>query len=131
MQSSKKKWKDMNLLAKELKDIVVQKYCENPLLIDGRKFDIRAYMIIQCMKPYLVLYHQGYVRMSLNQYSVDNFEKNKITHLTNNSVQKNHPDFKNLKEKSIISIDSLIQNLIETKKIQSADEYVSRVDLKI
>ena len=46
--------------------------------------------------------------MSLNPFSTEDFEKNKITHLTNNSVQKNHPDFKALKEKSIISIDDLI-----------------------
>ena len=56
----------MNMLAKELKEIVVQKYVENPLLVENRKFDLRVYMIVQCMKPYLVLYHPGYVRMSLN-----------------------------------------------------------------
>jgi tubulin--tyrosine ligase like protein 10 len=121
----------MNLLAKELREIVVQKYIENPLLIDGRKFDIRAYMIVVCMKPYLVLYQPGYVRMSLNPYTTENFAKDKITHLTNNSVQKNHPDYKNLKEKSIISIDSLVENIIAMGKIQSKEEYGVKVDKKI
>lgn len=76
----------MNALVKELDQIVVQKYIENPLLIDERKFDIRAYMVISCMKPYLVLYNPGYVRVSLNPYSTENFEQNKVTHLTNNSI---------------------------------------------
>ncbi len=121
----------MNLLAKELREIVVQKYIENPLLIDGRKFDIRAYMIVVCMKPYLVLYQPGYVRMSLNAYTTENFAKDKITHLTNNSVQKNHPDYKNLKEKSIISIDNLVENIISMGKLQSKEEYAVKVDKKI
>jgi len=76
----------MNLLAKELGGIVVQKYCENPLLVDGRKFDIRAFMVVVCMKPYFVIYNPGYVRMSLNPYTTENFAKDKLTHLTNNSV---------------------------------------------
>ena len=64
--SSKKRWTNMNLLVKELNEIVVQRYVENPLLVEGRKFDIRAFMIVTCMKPYLVLYNHGYVRLSLN-----------------------------------------------------------------
>ena len=44
-------------------------------------------MIVVCMKPYLVLYQPGYVRMSLNPYTTENFGKDsKMTHLTNNSV---------------------------------------------
>lgn len=121
----------MNLLAKELREIVVQKYIVNPLLIDGRKFDIRAYMIVVCMKPYLVLYQPGYVRMSLNPYTTENFAKDKITHLTNNSVQKNHPNYKELKEKSIISIESLVENIISMGKLQSKEEYTVKVDKKI
>lgn len=121
----------MNLLAKELRELVVQKYIENPLLIDGRKFDIRAYMIVVCMKPYLVLYQPGYVRMSLNAYTTENFAKDKITHLTNNSVQKNHPEYKTLKEKSIISIESLVENIIAMGKVQTREEYSVKVDKKI
>ena len=127
----KRKWKDMNMLAKELGGFVVQKYCENPLLIDGRKFDIRAFMVVACMKPYLVLYNPGYVRMSLNPYTVENFAKDKMTHLTNNSVQKAHPDYKALKEKSIISIEALIDDLVARGLVQSRDDYKVRVDSKI
>lgn len=127
----KKKWKDMNMLAKELGGLVVQKYIENPLLVDGRKFDIRAYMLVVCMKPYLVVYHPGYVRMCLNKYTTENFSKDKLTHLTNNSVQKNHPDYKTQKEQSIISVDALIDDLLTTGRIGSRDEYKAKVDLKI
>jgi hypothetical protein len=51
------------------KSAVIQKYLENPLLIEGRKFDIRCYMTIVCTKPLVVLFHHGYVRLSLNRYS--------------------------------------------------------------
>jgi hypothetical protein len=83
------------------------------------------------MKPYLVLYNPGYVRLSLNPYTTENFGKDKLTHLTNNSVQKNHPDYKSLKEKSIISIDSLIEDLITKGRLSSKDEYKAKVDSKI
>ena len=102
---------------RELDQVIVQKYIENPLLYHNRKFDIRAYMVIASMKPYLVLYNHGYVRLSLNEYRIDNFAKDKITHLTNNSVQKNHPDYLSKKESSIISIAALRQYLLETGRI--------------
>lgn len=76
-------------------------------------------MIVMCMKPYLVLYQPGYVRMCLNPYTVENFGKDKLTHLTNNSVQKNHPEYKTLKEKSIISMEALQNELITMGKIAS------------
>lgn len=91
---------------------------ENPLLIDGKKFDIRVYMVVCSMKPYLVLYNEGYVRLCLNQYKTDNFEKDKLTHLTNNSVQKNHPDYSKMKESSIWSIKSLVKYLIDQGRIK-------------
>ena len=83
------------------------------------------------MKPYLVLYQPGYVRLSLNEYSTENFEKNKITHLTNNSVQKNHPEYLNMKESSIWSIEKLVKYLIEQGKIKDEGEYREKVEKKI
>lgn len=57
------------------------RYIANPLLIEGRKFDIRCYMLIANMMPYLVLYHDGYIRLSM--YLYDNDSDNLIAHLTN------------------------------------------------
>jgi hypothetical protein len=61
-----KKSSNLNILVKELKDVVVQRYIENPCLIRGRKFDIRSFMVIICSKPYFVYAHPGYARISLN-----------------------------------------------------------------
>lgn len=56
-------------------------YLTNPLLLEGRKFDIRCYMLIACTSPYLVLFHRGYIRRSLFKY--DSGDRNLLTHLTN------------------------------------------------
>merc|ERR1712185_619402 len=82
---------------------------ENPSLINKKKYDLRYYMIIACTKPYLVLTHTGYARLSLEDYNTSNFGQNdkfdKSTHLTNASVQKFHPKFKEQKEDTIFGMD--------------------------
>ena len=49
---------------------VIQKYLENPLLLEGRKFDYRCYCFIACAKPLLVYFHPGYLRLSMNKYNM-------------------------------------------------------------
>jgi hypothetical protein len=53
----------------------------NPLLIHGKKFDIRCYMLIASVKPLIVLYHSGYIRLSM--FDFDHNDENLLTHLTN------------------------------------------------
>ncbi|KAL8601732.1 hypothetical protein ACOMHN_033908 [Nucella lapillus] len=57
------------------------RYISNPLLLEGRKFDIRAYMLVASTVPFLVLFHQGYIRLSCLKYDGD--DTNLTTHLTN------------------------------------------------
>ena len=68
-----KKKVDLNHLVRELDNIVVQKYIEKPCLINGKKFDIRAYLVVICCKPYFVYAHDGYARISLMDYTTANF----------------------------------------------------------
>lgn len=36
--------------------------------MDGKKVDMRCYVLIACNNPYFVLYHQGYMRKALEDY---------------------------------------------------------------
>jgi hypothetical protein len=90
--TEKKKWTNLNSMVKGMEKTIVQKYIERPLLLKNKKFDMRSFMFVACTKPYLVLFQSGYVRSSLKDYSLDDFS-DKITHLTNSSVQKKHPDY--------------------------------------
>lgn len=82
---------------------IVQRYITNPLLLDGRKFDVRAYMLVASTVPFLILYHKGYVRLCCNKYDPE--DSNLTTHLTNQFVQKKDPSYKDLKENTAWSMD--------------------------
>jgi len=124
---SKRKIKNIRSLVKELKNVIIQKYESKPCLYKGKKFDIRSYMVINCTKPYLVTFNEGYCRISLNDYTLDDFntKEGKITHMTNNSVQKKHPEYKTRKEETIIDMQTLKEYLVE--KGFSEEEFQNRV----
>jgi len=65
---------------------VVQKYIERPALVDGRKFDIRAYALVtpDCQ---VYLHREAYVRTSSTPYNLTDLS-DKAAHLTNDAVQK-------------------------------------------
>uniref|UniRef100_A0A3B3ZSM1 Uncharacterized protein n=1 Tax=Periophthalmus magnuspinnatus TaxID=409849 RepID=A0A3B3ZSM1_9GOBI len=83
---------------------IVQKYIQNPLLLKGRKFDVRSYLIIACTTPYIVFFRHGYVRLTCDLYDINT--NNMSTHLTNQYVQKKNPLYSQLKEDTVWSMDS-------------------------
>ncbi|CAM4857528.1 unnamed protein product [Rotaria socialis] len=69
---------------------LMQEYISRPLLIKGRKFDMRVHWLVAWTKPLLAFYnhHASVIRLSLNLYREFDFDR--ATHLTNLSIQENH-----------------------------------------
>lgn len=82
---------------------IVQEYIQNPLLLMGRKFDVRSYFLIACTSPYMVFFRHGYVRLTCNLY--DPKSDNITAHLTNQYMQKKNPLYSLLKEETVWSME--------------------------
>jgi tubulin polyglutamylase TTLL1/tubulin monoglycylase TTLL3/8 len=66
----------------------------NPLLYNGRKFDIRTYMLVSINNGKLraYWYQDGYIRTSSYMWRLDEINDNYI-HLTNDAIQKYTNDY--------------------------------------
>lgn len=82
---------------------IVQRYIQNPLLLRGKKFDIRSYFLIACTTPYMVFFRHGYVRLTCDLYDPNSC--NLSAHLTNQYMQKKNPLYSMLKEETVWSME--------------------------
>ena len=78
---------------KEGRTYIIQKYIENPLLINKRKFDIRCFGLITSFNTTIqgYFYPEGYIRTSSKEFSIKSL--NKYIHLTNDAIQKKSEEY--------------------------------------
>lgn len=111
-----------NVQKKGKDEWVIQKYINNPLLMNGRKFDIRINVLVT--KDFDIYVNpNGFIRTISSLYypflTGDKF-KDKLTHITNHSVQKLSPDFGKYEEGNVLSMEYLKDYL--DKNFENGDE---------
>eukprot|EP00794_Sanderia_malayensis_P003785 gene3785-4308_t len=70
-------------------------YIDNPLLIGGKKFDLRLYVLVTSFRPLkCYLFRLGFCRFCTVKYNADVSElDNMFVHLTNVSIQKHGGEY--------------------------------------
>lgn len=108
------------------KRIIIQKYIENPFLINGYKFDIRMYVLITGDR--ILMYPEGFVRVAPLPYSKN--DTNLARHLTNISIHETGN-----KTVTILTLDQLESAGIKREsiylfigKLRPLFEYALRVE---
>lgn len=76
--------------SKEVEAYVVQRYLQYPLLVGGKKFDMRLYALVTSFSPLKVhQYRRGFARFTNSRYSSNPEDiYNGFVHLTNVAIQK-------------------------------------------
>ncbi|XP_067937487.1 polyglutamylase complex subunit TTLL1-like [Watersipora subatra] len=74
---------------------VISRYIDNPLLIGGKKFDLRMYVLVTSFRPLkCYMYRLGFCRFCTVKYNANvNELDNLFVHLTNVSIQKQGEDY--------------------------------------
>eukprot|EP00744_Colponema_vietnamica_P015397 GILI01021578.1.p1 GENE.GILI01021578.1~~GILI01021578.1.p1 ORF type:complete len:350 (+),score=97.71 GILI01021578.1:134-1051(+) len=74
---------------------VISRYIEDPLLVGGKKFDLRIYVLVTSYRPLKCwLYQLGFARFCVVKYTADFAElDNMFVHLTNVAIQKNADEY--------------------------------------
>jgi hypothetical protein len=69
---------------------IVSKYISNPLLIGGKKFDLRLYVLVTSYKPLVAYLHEdGFARFCATRYNASSLAQEDLgSHLTNVALQK-------------------------------------------
>lgn len=102
------------------RSLIAQRYIASPLLLNGHKFDIRAYMYIADVGPPLVFYHDGYLRVNIEPYDTDNLD-NKWSHISNIGLQKVHPEYEAKKVESKWSFKTWQKHMLDKGLTQDPD----------
>lgn len=89
--------------SKNMNGMLVSEYIQNPLLINGLKFDLRIYVLITSFNPLRIyIYDEGLVRFATEPFSLHPSQMdNRFVHLTNYSINKFSDKYIDYKEDGI------------------------------
>ena len=111
--------KEINLMFGEKKpnNLIIQKYIEAPLLYNGRKFDIRIWVLFtyvgKCDKYEVYVFKEGHLKACSDIFNIDS--DNLFIHLTNYSVQKYNKNFSKVEIGNEISFQLFQEELNRQK----------------
>mmetsp|Transcript_14975 Transcript_14975/g.25014 ORF Transcript_14975/g.25014 Transcript_14975/m.25014 type:complete len:439 (+) Transcript_14975:144-1460(+) len=93
--SQVRKWMSQRNSASAKDAYVCSRYITNPLLIGGKKFDLRIYVLVLSYRPLKVYtYRRGFARFCTFNYTNEAHElDNELVHLTNVAIQKQSADY--------------------------------------
>ena len=95
--------------------IIIQKYLENALTYQNRKFDIRLWVMFIGNKPNNVyIFKEGHLKATCSEYDVNS--KDPYVHLTNYSIQKHNSEFGKIEIGNEIPFKDF-QNDLDKKKL--------------
>lgn len=83
---------------------MIQKYIERPMLVNGRKYDIRVWVLLTHELD-LYFFKEGYIRTSCEEFRLD--KDDLYVHLTNNAVQKHSNNYGNFEKGNQLSFDDI------------------------
>jgi hypothetical protein len=100
------------------KNLLIQKYIEQPLLYNKRKFDIRIWVLftyLDRVKKYEVfIFKEGHLKACCDDYDINS--EDLFIHLTNYSVQKHNKNFSKSEIGNEISFADFQKELNKTGK---------------
>jgi tetratricopeptide (TPR) repeat protein len=75
---------------------VIQRYLDNPYLLDGKKFHARVYVLVTGSNPpRAYVYREGIARLAPERYATDDAALARpAIHVTNTALHLNHPDLR-------------------------------------
>ena len=94
-------------------EIIIQKYLDNPLLYNNRKFDIRCFVLVD-FNLNIFFCREGHLKASSELYDIN--DRNKFIHITNYSLQKKSSKFETYEEGNEISYEDM-KNYMKSQNI--------------
>eukprot|EP00755_Sulcionema_specki_P008419 Sspe_Gene.40900::Locus_19748_Transcript_1_1_Confidence_1.000_Length_1440::g.40900::m.40900/K16599/TTLL1; tubulin polyglutamylase TTLL1 len=107
---------------------VFQRYIENPLLLEGRKSELRLYWAVLSLDPlFAVVFPEGQVRLNSLPFVSGDYA-NPMRHLTNAFQQRGHPEFEKLMASGKLKWTLVQWRSYLVKELNISREAVSRAE---